>query len=179
MWKYNHSDNDSSYEDSDMDTENFTSGEHVLLDGKHKAKVAYFGPVKFGLTKNTNDDWVGIKFEEPIGKHNGTVSGTKYFDCDSMHGLFVRSHRLERTDAKGRVTARVKSPFRPRPKSSASIKDDEIEDLFTQADKKDPLGFFEARAGTVHSPDINFKVGRIVEEMNNGELEVNYGAFRG
>lgn len=81
-----------SYEDddaaSDVSTENFDKGERVLLDGTTKAKVAYFGPVNF----SHDDDWVGFVFDEPVGKHAGVVAGTEYFKCDSMHGLFVKSH---------------------------------------------------------------------------------------
>lgn len=164
---------------SDVSTENFSNGEKVLLDGQIKAQVAYFGPVHF----SHDDDWVGIVFEESIGKHNGTVAGTEYFKCDSMHGLFVRSHRLQRTDNMGHATARVKSPYRLRPKSAASLRsqDLEIEDIFSKAEQTDPLGFYEARAGTLRSPDqptdeLNSKLGRMVEEMNDGDGQVNYSS---
>lgn len=162
---------------SDVSTENFSRGEKVLLDGKTKAQVAYFGPVHFAL----DDDWIGIVFEEPLGKHNGTVAGTEYFKCDSMHGLFVRSHRLQRVDSMGHVTARVKSPFRLRPKSAASVRspDLEIEDIFARADQTDPLGFYEARAGTLRSHDhpdeLMLKLGRVVDEIPNGD-QVNFSS---
>lgn len=163
---------------SDVSTENFNSGERVLLDGKTKAQVAYFGPVHF----SHDDDWVGIVFEEPVGKHNGTVAGTEYFKCDSMHGLFVRSHRLQRTDSSGMVTARVKSPYRVRPKSAASTRSQDLEveeDIFVKADQTDPLGFYEVRAGTLRSPDqpdeINSKLGRMVDEIHDGD-QVNFAS---
>lgn len=166
---------------SDVSTENFSSGERVLLDGKNKAQVAYFGPVHF----SHDDDWVGIVFEEPVGKHNGTVAGTEYFKCDSMHGLFVRSHRLHRTDASGHVTARVKSPYRLRPKSSASMRSPELDeevDIFARAEQSDPLGFYEARVGTVRSMDqhdeLNSKLGRMVEDLRDGDGQVNFGSQR-
>lgn len=158
---------------SDVSTENFSNGEHVLLDGKTRAQVAYFGPVHF----SHDDDWVGIVFEEPIGKHNGTVAGTQYFKCDSMHGVFVRSHRLQRCDNMGHVTARVKSPYRLRPKSAASTRsqDAEIEDIFTRAEHSDPLGFYEAKAGTLHtSGELDSKLGRVVEELRDGNDQVNW-----
>lgn len=160
---------------SDVSTENFNNSEKVLLDGQIKAKVAYFGPVHFSY----DDDWVGIVFEEPIGKHNGTVAGTEYFKCDSMHGLFVRSHRLQRTDALGHGTARVKSPYRLRPKSSASMRSPELEmedDIIARADQADPLGFFEARAGTLRSADQPERLGRFVEEISDGEGQLNYAS---
>lgn len=162
---------------SDVSTENFSTGEKVLLDGEIKAQVAYFGPVHF----SHDDDWIGILLEEPVGKISGTVAGTEYFKCEPMHGLFVRSHRLQRVDSMGHVTARVKSPYRLRPKSSASMRsqDLEIEDIFTRADQADPLGFYEARAGTLRSPDqpdeVNSKLERVVEEMN-GDSQVSFAS---
>lgn len=162
---------------SDVSTENFNLGERVLLDGKTKAQVAYFGPVGF----SHDDDWVGIVFEEPVGKHNGTVAGTEYFKCDTLHGIFVRSHRLHRTDSSGMVTARVKSPYRVRPKSSASGRSMDLEmeeDIFTKADQTDPLGFYEARAGTLRSPEpeLNSKLGRMVEEIDDGGDQMNFAS---
>lgn len=162
-----------------MSTENFNTGEFVLLDGTTKAKVAYFGPVHFSY----DDDWVGIVLDEPKGKHNGTVAGTEYFKCDSMHGLFVRSHRLQRADSSGHVTARVKSPYRLRPKSAASTRSQDIEseDIFARAEQADPLGYYEVRAGTLKSQDrgsdeLNNKLGRVVEEMNDGDGQISFAS---
>ena len=34
--------------------------------------------------------WIGIQYDEPVGKNNGTVKGTQYFDCAQGYGAFVR-----------------------------------------------------------------------------------------
>ena len=34
--------------------------------------------------------WVGIQYDEPVGKNNGTVKGVQYFDCLHGYGAFVR-----------------------------------------------------------------------------------------
>lgn len=165
--RYDHDDDDAA---SDVSTENFNTGEQVFLDGKTKAKVAYFGSVHF----SHDDDWVGIEFDEPIGKHNGTVAGTEYFKCPSVHGLFVRSHRLQRADSSGMASARVKSPYRIRPKSaSPQSLEVEQEDIFSEK-QSDPLGFYEARAGTIRSPEGWSKLGQAVDELSDSEF--NYSS---
>ena len=41
--------------------------------------------------------WVGVEFDEPVGKNNGTLDGGKrYFDCKGPRfGSFVRPERVE------------------------------------------------------------------------------------
>eukprot|EP00439_Symbiodinium_sp_Y106_P054605 s3282_g7.t1 len=39
-------------------------------------------------------DWVGVELDRQVGKHNGSVKGRTYFECEPGHGLFVRPHSL-------------------------------------------------------------------------------------
>ena len=38
---------------------------------------------------------MGVELDEPTGKNDGTVKGTRYFECKANCGVFVRAERVE------------------------------------------------------------------------------------
>lgn len=38
--------------------------------------------------------WVGVQFDEPVGKNNGTVKGVRYFECPEGYGGMVRPNNV-------------------------------------------------------------------------------------
>lgn len=54
-------------------------------DAPRVGTVAYIGDVSWAAGV-----WVGVKFDEPLGKNDGSVKGTRYFECAANHGSFVK-----------------------------------------------------------------------------------------
>nr|BAD44467.1 tubulin folding cofactor B [Arabidopsis thaliana] len=39
--------------------------------------------------------WVGIQYDEPLGKHDGMVKGTRFFECPRLQGGMVRPDKVK------------------------------------------------------------------------------------
>ncbi|KAF8763626.1 Kinesin-like protein KIF13A like protein [Argiope bruennichi] len=86
-----------------------TVGESVMISPYNKTGVvAYLGPTHFAP-----GPWAGVELDTPTGKNDGTVNGTRYFDCKPRFGIFVRPDKLV-VDRRGRDMRAARS-------SSASL----------------------------------------------------------
>ncbi|KAG8178989.1 hypothetical protein JTE90_012501 [Oedothorax gibbosus] len=75
-----------------------TVGESVMISPYNKTGVvAYLGPTHFAA-----GPWAGVELDTPTGKNDGTVNGTRYFDCKPRFGIFVRPDKLV-VDSRGRA----------------------------------------------------------------------------
>ncbi|KAK9381980.1 CAP Gly-rich domain-containing protein [Kockiozyma suomiensis] len=48
-----------------------------------------------GLSDGDEDLWIGVEFDEPVGKNDGSIKGVKYFSARKNHGSFLRPEKVE------------------------------------------------------------------------------------
>lgn len=42
--------------------------------------------------------WVGVQYDEPLGKNDGSVKGRRYFTCQQNFGAFLRPDKVTTGD---------------------------------------------------------------------------------
>jgi tubulin-folding cofactor B len=68
--------------------------------GSRRGTVSYVGPV-YELDEHLGSCWVGVTFDEPVGKTDGSVANTitqqktRYFEAVQGYGSFVRGKNVE------------------------------------------------------------------------------------
>ncbi|XP_054266606.1 kinesin-like protein KIF13A isoform X4 [Macrosteles quadrilineatus] len=82
-----------------------TTGESVLIRPSNTSGViAFVGPTQFAP-----GTWIGVDLDAPMGKHDGTVQGVRYFEARPKHGIFVKANKLIQ-DRRGRALRNMTAP---------------------------------------------------------------------
>ncbi|CAO1638214.1 unnamed protein product [Sympodiomycopsis kandeliae] len=54
------------------------------------------GTIRFvGNTSFAQGVWIGVEFDEPVGKNDGSVNGIRYFQCRDKFGGFVKPDKIQ------------------------------------------------------------------------------------
>ena len=106
MGKYKPTPNPPSINEKTSDFPDIKPGLRCFVEGLNKyGTIQYFGP----FHKKIGQVFVGIEYDEPVGKHNGTIDGNFYFKAKSKHGALVRPQivTLKRSDGSAIPTPEV------------------------------------------------------------------------
>uniref|UniRef100_A0A3Q4BP00 CAP-Gly domain-containing protein n=1 Tax=Mola mola TaxID=94237 RepID=A0A3Q4BP00_MOLML len=82
-------------------------GDRVLVGGTKAGVVRFLGDADFA-----KGEWCGVELDEPLGKNDGAVAGTRYFQCQPKYGLFAPVHKVTRIGFPSTTPAKAKTTVR-------------------------------------------------------------------
>lgn len=65
----------------------------INIEGERRGTIRFLG--KITELDDGDSDWVGIEFDEPVGKNDGLIGQIRPFTCKPKHGSFVRPQKVE------------------------------------------------------------------------------------
>ncbi|KAI1881952.1 hypothetical protein AGOR_G00245330 [Albula goreensis] len=92
-------------------------GDRVLVGGTKAGAVRFLGVTDFA-----KGEWCGVELDEPLGKNDGAVAGTRYFQCQPKYGLFAPVHKVTRIGFPSTTPAKTKTKVRKSTATSSSLK---------------------------------------------------------
>ncbi|XP_041092509.1 CAP-Gly domain-containing linker protein 2 isoform X1 [Polyodon spathula] len=88
-------------------------GDRVLVSGRVLVGGTKTGVVRYvGETDFAKGEWCGVELDEPLGKNDGAVAGTRYFQCPPRFGLFAPIHKVIRIGFPSTSPAKAKKSKR-------------------------------------------------------------------
>ncbi|XP_056391212.1 protein lava lamp isoform X2 [Hyla sarda] len=90
-------------------------GDRVLVSGSKAGVIRFMGETDFA-----KGEWCGVELDEPLGKNDGAVAGTRYFQCQPKYGLFAPVHKVTRIGFPSTTPAKAKTTVRKVPATPAT-----------------------------------------------------------
>ncbi|CAI9164111.1 unnamed protein product [Rangifer tarandus platyrhynchus] len=78
--------------------------DQVLVGGTKAGVVRFLGETDFA-----KGEWCGVELDEPLGKNDGAVAGTRYFQCQPKYGLFAPIHKVTKIGFPSTTPAKAKA----------------------------------------------------------------------
>ncbi|XP_061459005.1 CAP-Gly domain-containing linker protein 1 isoform X11 [Rhineura floridana] len=92
-------------------------GDRVLVAGTKAGVVRFLGETDFA-----KGEWCGVELDEPLGKNDGAVAGTRYFQCQPKYGLFAPVHKVTKIGFPSTTPAKAKTAVRKVIPTPSSLK---------------------------------------------------------
>ncbi|XP_062418124.1 CAP-Gly domain-containing linker protein 1 isoform X4 [Pungitius pungitius] len=92
-------------------------GDRVLVGGTKAGVVRFLGETDFA-----KGEWCGVELDEPLGKNDGAVAGTRYFQCQPKYGLFAPVHKVTRIGFPSTTPAKAKTTVRKAAATPSGLK---------------------------------------------------------
>ncbi|PWN93959.1 hypothetical protein FA10DRAFT_224706 [Acaromyces ingoldii] len=61
-----------------------------VIEGERRGTIRFVGPTAFAP-----GTWIGIEYDEPVGKNDGSIKGHRYFSAKPSHGGFVKPDKVD------------------------------------------------------------------------------------
>ncbi|XP_031626374.1 tubulin-folding cofactor B [Contarinia nasturtii] len=79
--------------EQEQKAESINIGDRCLVTAKGPRRI---GTIRYKGTFHLKPGiFIGVEFDEPLGIHNGSVDGTKYFECQEKYGSMVPIGAIE------------------------------------------------------------------------------------
>ncbi|XP_072443534.1 CAP-Gly domain-containing linker protein 1 isoform X10 [Chiloscyllium punctatum] len=92
-------------------------GDRVLVGGTKAGVVRFLGETDFA-----KGEWCGVELDEPLGKNDGAVAGTRYFQCQTKYGLFAPVHKVTKIGFPSTTPAKAKTTVRKMVATPSNLK---------------------------------------------------------
>lgn len=65
----------------------------INIQGERRGTVRFVGKIK--MLDDDENTWVGVEFDEPVGRNDGLIDGVQIFSAKPKHGSFVKPKQVE------------------------------------------------------------------------------------
>lgn len=140
-------------------------GDRVIVTSSQGSKAGvlrYLGTAEFAVGQ-----WAGVELDDPLGKNDGAVAGTRYFECQQNYGLFAPVHKVSRSPAN--QMRRTSGALNSSMNSSVSQRTG----LMSRQSTRDSISSDRASITSAATSRASTAISRVRSTVNNPRLGVN------